>query len=582
MKRLIYVAIGCLTLLLVSCQKEISYTNPELPGTGSDPVTATLQGNVVDENGNPAQGVSIVVGSKTVITDTKGYFRVKNASLDKSTSLVTAQKSGYFKAFRVFSASKAVNQVKIKLVKKINAGTLNSASGGIVTLANGSAITFSANSFSNASGGAYSGTVNVYAAYIDPTTQDISETVPGSFLGNDKDNKKVILASYGMMAVELESPTGEKLQITSNSTAKLDFNIPLDLRTSAPSSIPLWYIDENTGIWKEEGSATKNGGIYTGNVKHFTYWNCDVPGSTVNATATFVNQNGQPLIYTTVIFRPQTGYASAHGYTDSLGQINGSVPANINLVLEVMSPCYTVIYSQNVGPFSTNVNLGTITVNNVQSLLTIKGKLLNCSGNAVTNGYAEIVYDNMVRYASTNSVGDFTITFSSCNTLQTTCVVTGVDSLAQQQGSPTTIAVTQSITNAGNIAACGTSTIEYVSYTVDGNPVNISSNTAGDTFSGADTIGVVNHLVFIQGYRSQMEHLSFDFDSDGNPGTFPLIYLNVNSYGVVTPIQPCTVSLSQHPAVIGGYFEGSFSGQFKDAQNITHNLSGTLRVKRRQ
>jgi hypothetical protein len=165
MKRIIYIAIACFSLLAINCQKEISFTKST---TSKDPVTAILQGNVVDENDNPAQGVNITVGAKTTVTDANGYFRIRNAPLDKSASLVTAEKPGYFKAFRVFSASTAVNHVKIKLLKKNLAGTLNTSAGGVVSLSNGSSITFSANSFSKASVGSYSGSVNIYAAYIDP------------------------------------------------------------------------------------------------------------------------------------------------------------------------------------------------------------------------------------------------------------------------------------------------------------------------------------------------------------------------------------------------------------------------------
>ncbi|HMK27687.1 MAG TPA: carboxypeptidase-like regulatory domain-containing protein [Chitinophagaceae bacterium] len=583
MKRIIYIAIACFSLFTISCQKEISFTKST---TSKDPVIAILQGNVVDENDNPAQGANITVGGKTAVTDAKGYFRIRNASLDKSASLVTAEKPGYFKAFRVFSASTAVNHVKIKLLKKTLAGSLNTSGGGVVSLSNGSSITFSANSFSKASGGTYSGLVNIYAAYIDPTSQDIGETIPGSFLADDKDNKRVILASYAMMAVELESAAGEKLQISTGNTAKLNFSIPSGLQASAPNTIALWYVDEKTGLWKEEGIATKNGNAYEGDVKHFTYWNCDYPGPTVNVTAKFVSQGGLPLIHTEVWIRPLTGWGGAHGYTDSLGWINGPVPANINLVLEVLAPypCNNAIYSQNVGPFSNNTNLGTITVpgNNSQYIMTIQGKLLNCNSNPVTNGFAEIVYNNITRYASVNATGDFSITFVTCGTAQTTCSITGTDSQAQQQGQPAIVAVTVPVTNAGNITACGTSTLEFMNYTLDGGSVNLSSTIPGDNFYESDTLGV-NHIT-LRGYRSQTENLTLEYASNGAAGTFPVSFFSTGIYfsggGNSTIIQPFNIVITSHPPV-GGYFEGSFSGQFKDVLNVTHNLNGTFRIKRR-
>lgn len=580
MRNPVYMALAGLLLLFASCQKEISFIAP--PATGTSPITATVQGNIVDENGSPAPGVTIKVGSKTAITDAKGYFRIRNASLDKATSLVTAEKAGYFKAFRVFAASKAVNQVKIKLLKKVLTGSVPSTGGGTITLANGSSLQFNANSFARSGGAAYSGTVNVYAAFVDPTSQDIGETVPGSFLADDKDNKRVILTSYAMMAVELETPAGEKLNIASGSTAKLNFSVPAGLQSSAPASLSLWYVDETTGRWKEEGTAVKNGNIYTGEVKHFTYWNCDAPGPTVNCTATFVNQNGQPLIYTSVLIRPANGYGCAHGFTDSLGQISGPIPANMNLVLEVQAPypCFSIVYSQNIGPFSADVNLGTITVNTTQYLLTVEGKVVNCNNNPVSNGFAEIEYDNVVRYARTNATGDFSVTFVNCGQGAPACTIVGADSLTQQQGMPTTVTITSPVTHAGNIIACGTSSIQFMNYTIDGgSQVNLISTNPGDSFTASDTTGT-QHRTYLNGYRSQTQYLSLDFDSPGTPGTYALHYLSLDGYGQVTPLASCNLILTAFPQP-GGFFEGTFSGQFKDALNNTHSLNGSLRIKLR-
>jgi hypothetical protein len=190
----------------------LSYVGTGDPGQVvlPSPVTANLQGNVLDENGQPAANVVINVGSEITVTDTKGYFRINNAPLDKNAALVTAEKLGYFKALRSFSATSGTNQVVIKLIKKDLGGTINGTSGGDVSLSNGTKISLPANGIVKASDNSvYTGTVNVYASYIDPTASDILDRVPGSFMANDKDGKRVLLSSFGMMAVELESSAGE-------------------------------------------------------------------------------------------------------------------------------------------------------------------------------------------------------------------------------------------------------------------------------------------------------------------------------------------------------------------------------------
>ncbi|MGZ8545608.1 MAG: carboxypeptidase-like regulatory domain-containing protein, partial [Flavisolibacter sp.] len=87
------------SILFFQCQKEVSFIGgPDPRPATPSPITAIIQGNILDETGQPASGVAIRVGSKTAITDAKGYFRIKDAALDKNASLVTAEKPGYFKA----------------------------------------------------------------------------------------------------------------------------------------------------------------------------------------------------------------------------------------------------------------------------------------------------------------------------------------------------------------------------------------------------------------------------------------------------------------------------------------------------
>jgi hypothetical protein len=387
------------SVLFYQCQREVSYIGTGDPGQVvlPNPLKANLQGNVLDENGQPAANVTVKVGSEIAITDTKGYFRINNAPLDKNAAMVRAEKIGYFPAYRTFSATSGTNQVVIKLTKKNLGGTVDAATGGDVSLGNGTKISLPAGGIVKASDNSnYTGSVNVYAAYIDPTASDILERVPGSFMANDKDGKRVFLTSYGMMAVELESTAGEKLQIKPGVAATLTSPIPSSVQASAPATIPLWYIDETTGLWKEEGVATKQGNNYVGEVKHFSFWNCDtgIPGVTL--TATLKTSKGSPLVNAWVVIKADK-YGSASGFTDSLGQVKGLVPANVNLVLEVNDNCGSPIYSKNLGSYNENVDVGTVTISpSTPSVVNVTGKLTSCSGANVTSGYAIVSINNLV------------------------------------------------------------------------------------------------------------------------------------------------------------------------------------------
>ncbi len=591
MKKLVYYLLICtLAIISFNCQKELSNTNGGgLPGTISTPapITASLQGNVLDENGQPASGVAVKVGSQAVITNAKGYFRIKNASLDKIASLVVAEKAGYFKGYRVFSATSGTNNVLIKLIKRDLAGTITNNSGGEVSVASGSKIKLQNGGVMKADGSSYNGDVKVYAAYIDPSVNDIAVTVPGSFLATDKDGKRVTLASYGMLAVELESPSGEKLQVKTGSTATLTTAIPSSGVSNAPATISLWYVDEQTGVWKEEGTATKNGNVYVGDVKHFSFWNCDVSATAVLLSMKIVNAEGTPMIGTPVrITRVNTGFA-AWGYTDSLGQVSGLVPGNESLKLDVLTnyPCYTSIYSQNISPLTTNTNLGVITVaNNPSYTATIKGHVTNCSNATVTNGKVLMNYGYYNYYLPVDNSGNFSTTITICPGTANATQVIAIDNAAQQQSNPVPVTVVPGVIDLGTIQACGTSASEYFNYTLDGVDYVISSASGADSINAYtyDSVTTVGSYMGGTSGANMNHQITFYFTSNGSAGTFPLLSLGVNGFPQNTLVTPFNVTVTTFPAAVGQFYVGSFSGQFKESANPAnvHTISCTFRVRR--
>lgn len=583
--------IVCLLLLTISflhCRKELSYIgspDPDPVVFTPDPLTATLQGNVTDENGQTAAGVTVTVGTQTALTTASGYFRITSASLDKNTSLVTAGKAGYFKAYRVFSATSGTNQIAIKLVKKNLAGSIAAASGGNVSLSNGTVIRLPAGGIVMAASGAvFSGDVKVYAAYINPRAADISETVPGSFAGNDKNGRRVVLSSYGMLAVELESGAGEKLQIKSGAVATLTVPIPAAALSTAPASIPLWYVDEQTGLWKEEGTATRQGSNYVGEVAHFSYWNCDRPFSAVSLSLTLVNAKNQPLVHVkTRVTVVDSAGAVAYGVTDSLGKVKGLVPASKKLLLEVLDPCGNAVYSQSIDPLTQNKDLGVLIVSNPgSSMVTFSGKLLNCSAQPVKNGYAIIIYNNVIRYAATDTGGQYTTTYIVCAGTQGTAQVIGFDQSSQQQSSAVTVTVVVPSTNAGNIAACGNSSVQTIDYTLDGVAYSISTAVGDSVLAYKSLLNTGESAINFSGMakNNMSNFISFAVKGATAAGTYPLGTLQFTRFRSVVLKQPLNITFTSFAKSAGELYEGSFSGQFTaDSSATVHTINTTFKVR---
>jgi hypothetical protein len=581
-----FIALALVCILVNDCQKELKYVGAGNPGAANSPQTlrANLQGNILDEKNEPAENAVVKIGTNTATTNSQGYFRINNAVLDKNSTLVTVEKAGYFTAYRCFAATSGTNEVVIKLTKKTLSGTVSGTNGGDVTLGNGLKISLPASGIVKAAdSNIYSGTVNVYAAYIDPTASDISQSVPGSFAGNDRNNKTVFLTSYGMVAVELQSTAGERLQVKTGSTVTLTLPIASSMQSSAPATIPLWYIDEKTGLWKEEGIATRQGNNYVGTVSHFSFWNCDTGISGVTLSATLKTSTGQPLVNAWVVINAGK-IGSASGYTDAAGQVRGLVPAGTDLVLEVRDNCGSAIYSKNIGPYNENIDIGMITVSSTApTIVTISGKLTNCGGGIVSNGYAIVAIDQWVHYAKVDASGSFSTNYVLCSIAGANVQVLGVDEGLQQQGTTTSAPVVAPSTDVGSVSACGNSSAQFLNYTLDGTSYSITSTDSLTGFTQGQGGGSSN--TYIDGLQVTGNRLSFKFAHTTNTaGTYPLTNMEVQTtttlYTNLTIPQPISVVVTTFPQSVGEFYVGNFTGQFKDASNVTHNITSSFRVRR--
>ena len=406
-------------------------------------------------------------------------------------------------------------------------------------------------------------------------------------MADDRNNNRVTLASYGMMAVELETSTGSHLQIAPGKTATLTTPIPSSILSSAPATISLWYVDEATGIWKEEGTAVRNGSNYVGEVKHFSFWNCDYGLPSVTLSATLKNSHGSPIVHAQVrITRPgANSWIQAYGFTDSLGKVSGLVPSNENLVLDVLDPCMNSVYTQNISPLSQNTDLGVITVTNTgSSIITVEGRLLNCTGVPVSNGYAIINFNNTVRYANVNSTGHFAVTFVTCTSSPTNCDVIGVDQAGQQQGNSVMVPISSPVTNAGDITACGISASQFINYTLNGTDYSLTSAMTDSIMAFTFQQGAVPYTTIISGYHIATNNLiDFRFKSNSQvAGVYPIDRLYLHNYQRIGLIAPFNVTVTSFPTNAGGFYEGSFSGQFRDSANLVplHTINGTFRIRR--
>ena len=516
-------------LVFFSCRKDVdeqttgtTYFNPPVIDLGDFnpeiiPVTASLAGVVYDEAGQPMQGALVTLNNLNRTTDERGSFVFNQVPMNAAGTFVLVTKAGYFNgSTRFFPKEGSQNYANIKMLSKTSIGSFSSNSGGEVSNAEGIKLTFPANSVITAGGLLYDGTVSVAARWIDPTANDLPEIMPGNLQGVNSFNEEVAMATYGMMAVELTGENGEELNIGNEKKAELTFPVPTELQGNAPSEIPLWYFNEDYGLWQEEGMATLNGNDYIGQVSHFSFWNCDAPFPLVYISGTVVNENGVPVANATVCvnFASGNGYGAC-GTTDNDGYFAGKMPANEELTMTISQygQCFLNNVS-NIGPFDQDTDLGNIVVSSAESV-EITGTVVDCNGDPLTNGWVELTLGNQYSYYLLENDNSISTTMLNCSgATELEVVAVNLDDL--EESDVLTYTATPTI-DLGEIDACGNVLDEFFTMTVDGETRTLIVVSAGDSS------GTTSSLLIFANDPTSNESASLSFMIDANDPT-PMTY----------------------------------------------------------
>ncbi|WP_445722044.1 hypothetical protein [Flavobacterium sp.] len=562
------------SFLLVGCEtNDDGYTDEQNQDSSINydfgtTVSKDFMGEIVNENGNPIQSATVTIGNTTAQTDINGIFIINGASVKSKFAYITVTKSGFLDGSRSVIPTSGLNKVKIMLLDATVVGTVNSGTAGSVNLPNGTKVAFGGD-FKKQDGSAYSGTVSVIMHHLDPADADVEAKMPGMLLASDVNGQAKVLETFGMMNVELRGSGGEKLQLANDAT--IEMPITTGQIASSPSSIPLWHFDDTKGYWVEEGAATKVGNKYVGTVSHFSWWNCDAQFPTVNLCLTIVNPNNQPISNVQVELAPNNQTYPRSGTSDSSGEICGLIPANQTITMNIKDNCGNIIQTSQIGPFSSNTVLPTITLTTgMVAQTTVQGTLTDCNNTNVTNGYVILNYGNQNLYSNVTN-GSFSFNTLVCSG-NDDFTLEGFDYDSVQTTGEISYTFTTPVTNIGTLVAC-TAVAEYITYQIDNEPVDyfIGNISASSSPNGLN--------VSLQGSTGTSSFYFYgDIFATGSYTTANFLIENneVIIQNGVTNNVVCNVS---QIGAIGGYIDITFSGTYDD-NGTTKSISGVIHVIR--
>ena len=593
MKKIISIII---VVLFVSCSGQIDILQNE---TGSQSIiesfgnasNSDFMGRVVDLQNNPVSGAMVQIGNSTTDTDMNGVFILRDAQVYDKFAYVKVEKAGFLNGSRSVVPTAGINQVQIMLLPQTVTQTVSSGAAATVSLSNGAAVDLSG-AYSNADGSDYTGDVQVTLHLLKPTDEDMQQQMPGMLLAENLQNEARMLETLGMVAVELRSDTGEKLNLSEGTTATI--TVPLDPETlaGAPNEIPLWYFNEEKGYWIEEGSATLQGTNYVGTVSHFSFWNCDIPTEYVNICLNITDSNNTPLSNIKVDIESEFN-GTRYGITNDSGEVCGIIPANqtLNLQYFLYNICNNIEIpnsSETVGPFSedTTLNIVLDALEVEEYLETITGVFTTCDGDAVVNGYVEGSIGNGIPFYSIVTDGIYEINVLSCNE-NASISITGFDFDNLQSTGEINYTLTSPETELGNLSACDTID-EFIQYSIDDGQIeyivsNINVSVQSDyidiSYYGDDQNQNWENCFWIRG--------NLDSNYPNFEGMYSFNYQNTGfSFIEVCPVSPSeinneiTFNLSSFGNGVGEYIDINFGGDYEDYRGVSHTISGVIHVKR--
>lgn len=573
--------------LFLSCHKDINPDGFDQPADLITKVNSSVSGFVTDEFDGAVIGATVVMGTGNVTTDKFGYFEIKNVQVVKNASCVTVSKTGYFKGIKTYMAVEGKPAfLRIKLIPKKSIGQISSSTGGNVSMVNGLNISLPAGAVMNAAtNAAYSGTINITAYWLNPEASDITRIMPGDLQGINAWGSMKILNTYGMAAIELTGGAGELLQLAPGKKATLTIKIPATYLSSAPSSIALWYFDETTGLWREEGSAVKSGDSYVGDVNHFSFWNCDVSANFVYFDGSIGDAVGNPLSSALVKVSVVSDPANfRYGYTDAIGYVGGAVPANSQLLLEIFSEAgCSPIYSQLFTTAGNPVSLGNIIL--AGGFAHISGTLTNCSSGSVSNG-GVIMHKGILSYFyPVTPSGTFNFLTALCSN-NTSVNFIGEDFTAIQESNVLPYNLVQGNNTIGNIITCGNGQQEYFYFSINGtsywftNPLDIIYQNLNTT-SSPQVDAIIQGLPLLSPVYAMLtfEHQNIAAGVSQLLRVFLCSQINAS----INPSTPVVVNITEY-GPIGNFMSGNFSGVFIGIPppNTVYNITCNFRVIRAQ
>jgi len=272
---------GVTATLLTACGGSTStYSNQYTDATGEEielgvdnPIcqtgSSTQEGHIIDADKKGLSNVTVEIAGCTTTTDAKGFYKFTNIPASNRTS-VNLTKEGYIKQSEIITIKDdTTNFLEVSIDENEYTWSYKSQEG-----SSGEKLEIASNvNYFDQNGSAYNEEINVFYSFKDTTTIEGRDLFPGDFKGKDSDGVIVSFVSYGLMVLELKDKENNPLSISKPITINVK-----NIHSINDETIPLWYYNEDKGIWIEKGYAQRTeNGKYSCEIPHTGVWSINKP-----------------------------------------------------------------------------------------------------------------------------------------------------------------------------------------------------------------------------------------------------------------------------------------------------------------
>jgi hypothetical protein len=583
-KRTLTLCILALSCLLFSCSKNDKpagpvIVDPEIPGNQSAKVTTRIQG-VISSPGFlnedvPIQGITVTCGDKTAVTDEFGTFHFDNIEVDSNAAVVKVPAAGNANpAARtlIIRDKSKIQFVEIRLAYGYHDydKTFDATAGGEVAILYGPTLTLSPNQMLKADNTPYTGTATANCG------NDYSAEVPmyAAARGISKANKQVALKKVNVQYFGFKGAAGETLHVDTTNNKSISYSCYAN--SDDPATVTTWYFNEKTGIWAEEGIATKAGNIYTFTTQHPGIIALATPFESVELKGEFRDTAvGMPWANKRVVVT-LADQSTLYAVTNGEGQFAVKVPASQSLTVGITNlNCsdYITVTPVPVSTSSNDVNLGTIHAPVPDGgYLKISGAITDCDRAILKDGMVTVIGDSL-HYEFPVKNGKYNAVIEYCSRpLYARMYATTKDN----RTSPSvTLTLDEGYFYTKDLNTCGLQPGGYMSFTFKGQsylytyPEDSLDVEFGGSLSGSQ-----------RPYSGSQVYMQLTSTIPTTTGSYQstCYYTPANSDEDWIGNIPYTITKF---AAVGEYLEGTFTGVLtKDLSTDTATIRGEYRIFR--